>query len=167
MLASLPAASFALNPVTQTMYTADPALMVHDGTLYLFSSHDEDVGEANNFNMGGERGGAKQTTQDTDTPLPRTDLAAPWPQPSPPMPSPPTQTGKPGPHPPIPPPCQLPTTLQARSGFWPRPEGIRHLSTLGRRCGGVVGCERLGAGLSSFDAKLATECGIGRHRPGR
>jgi hypothetical protein len=41
----LPAASFALNPVIQTMYTADPAPMVHDGTLYLFSGHDEDVGE--------------------------------------------------------------------------------------------------------------------------
>lgn len=51
VLASLPAASFALNPVIQTMYTADPAPMVHDGTVYLFSSHDEDVGEPNNFNM--------------------------------------------------------------------------------------------------------------------
>jgi hypothetical protein len=49
--ASLPAVSFALNPVVQTMYTADPAPVVHDGTLYLFSSHDEDVGEKNNFNM--------------------------------------------------------------------------------------------------------------------
>ena len=44
VLASLPAASFALNPVIQTMCTADPAPMVHDGTLYLFSSHDEDQG---------------------------------------------------------------------------------------------------------------------------
>ena len=51
VLAWLPTASFALNPVIQTMYTADPAPMVHDGTLYLFSSHDEDVGEKNNFNM--------------------------------------------------------------------------------------------------------------------
>ena len=51
VLATLPVASFALNPVIQTMYTADPAPMVHKGTLYLFSSHDEDVGEANNFNM--------------------------------------------------------------------------------------------------------------------
>ena len=33
------------------MYTADPAPMVHDGTIYLFSGHDEDVGENNNFNM--------------------------------------------------------------------------------------------------------------------
>ncbi len=51
VLAALPLASYALNPVIQTMYTADPGPMVHDGTLYLFSSHDEDVGEANNFNM--------------------------------------------------------------------------------------------------------------------
>ncbi|HSH96277.1 MAG TPA: family 43 glycosylhydrolase [Roseimicrobium sp.] len=33
------------------MYTADPAPMVHDGTLYLFSSHDEDKGEKGNFNL--------------------------------------------------------------------------------------------------------------------
>jgi beta-xylosidase len=51
VLASLPVASFARNPVIQTMYTADPAPMVHKGTLYLFSSHDEDVGDKNNFNM--------------------------------------------------------------------------------------------------------------------
>jgi beta-xylosidase len=51
VLASLPAMSFARNPVIQTMYTADPAPMVHNGTLYLFSSHDQDAGEANNFNM--------------------------------------------------------------------------------------------------------------------
>jgi beta-xylosidase len=51
VLASLPVASFAVNPIVQTMYTADPAPVVHDGTLYLFSSHDQDVGEKNNFNM--------------------------------------------------------------------------------------------------------------------
>ncbi len=51
VLASLHAPSFALNPVIQTMYTADPAPMVHNGMLYLFSSHDEDVGEKKNFNM--------------------------------------------------------------------------------------------------------------------
>ncbi|MEO7932624.1 MAG: hypothetical protein ABIT76_05645 [Chthoniobacterales bacterium] len=45
VLASLPAASFALNPVIQTMFTADPAPVVHDGTFYLFSSHDEEAGE--------------------------------------------------------------------------------------------------------------------------
>jgi len=51
VLASLPVTSFARNPIIQTMYTADPAPMVHDGTLYLFIDHDEDKGEANNFNM--------------------------------------------------------------------------------------------------------------------
>lgn len=51
VMATLPATSFARNPIIQTMYTADPAPMVHDGTLYLFSSHDEETGEANNFNM--------------------------------------------------------------------------------------------------------------------
>jgi hypothetical protein len=48
---ALPGTSFALNPVIQTMYTADPAPMAHSGTLYLFSSHDQDVGKKNNFNM--------------------------------------------------------------------------------------------------------------------
>lgn len=33
---------FADNPIVQTMYTADPAPMVHDGTLYAFLGHDED-----------------------------------------------------------------------------------------------------------------------------
>jgi arabinoxylan arabinofuranohydrolase len=30
------------NPVIQTIYTADPAPMVHNGTLYLYTGHDED-----------------------------------------------------------------------------------------------------------------------------
>jgi arabinoxylan arabinofuranohydrolase len=33
---------FADNPIVQTMYTADPAPMVHDGVLYAFLDHDED-----------------------------------------------------------------------------------------------------------------------------
>ena len=33
------------------MYTADPAPVVHDGTLYLFSSHDEDQGKIGTFNL--------------------------------------------------------------------------------------------------------------------
>ncbi len=49
VLASLPTASCALNPVIQTMYAADPAPMVHGGRFYLLSSHDEEVEEANNF----------------------------------------------------------------------------------------------------------------------
>jgi len=30
------------NPVVQTSFTADPAPMVHDGVVYLYTSHDED-----------------------------------------------------------------------------------------------------------------------------
>ncbi|MFF5379579.1 glycoside hydrolase family 43 protein [Pedobacter suwonensis] len=43
--------SFAQNPIIQTYYTADPAPMVHDGTVYLYTSHDEDVTEKNFFTM--------------------------------------------------------------------------------------------------------------------
>ena len=32
----------AQNPIIQTAYTADPAPMVHDGKVYLYTSHDED-----------------------------------------------------------------------------------------------------------------------------
>ena len=32
----------AQNPIVQTNYTADPAPMVHNGRLYLYTSHDED-----------------------------------------------------------------------------------------------------------------------------
>ena len=33
---------YALNPVIQTIYTADPAPVVHDGVCYLYVDHDED-----------------------------------------------------------------------------------------------------------------------------
>ncbi len=39
---------FADNPVVQTSYTADPAPMVYQDRLYLYTSHDEDV-TINNF----------------------------------------------------------------------------------------------------------------------
>ena len=32
----------AQNPIIQTCYTADPAPMVHNGTVYLYADHDED-----------------------------------------------------------------------------------------------------------------------------
>ncbi|MFW6267557.1 MAG: glycoside hydrolase family 43 protein [Marinilabiliaceae bacterium] len=32
----------AQNPIIQTKFTADPAPLVHDGTLYLYTTHDED-----------------------------------------------------------------------------------------------------------------------------
>ncbi len=34
---------FADNPIVQTLYTADPAPMVHDGICYVYTSHDEDA----------------------------------------------------------------------------------------------------------------------------
>jgi len=45
----IPAVSFADNPIIQTKYTADPAPMVYKGTVYLYTSHDED--SAVNFVM--------------------------------------------------------------------------------------------------------------------
>ena len=48
VLAVLPTPARADNPIVQTNYTADPAPMVHEGTLYLYTSHDEDV-TVNNF----------------------------------------------------------------------------------------------------------------------
>jgi arabinoxylan arabinofuranohydrolase len=33
---------FAQNPIIQTKYTADPAPMFYDDTVYLYTSHDED-----------------------------------------------------------------------------------------------------------------------------
>ncbi|WP_437637027.1 glycoside hydrolase family 43 protein [Sorangium sp. So ce854] len=47
-VAAIPSAARADNPIVQTFYTADPAPMVHEGTLYLYTSHDEDV-SVNNF----------------------------------------------------------------------------------------------------------------------
>ena len=41
----------AQNPIIQTNYTADPAPMVHDGTVYLYTSHDEDSTIRNFFTM--------------------------------------------------------------------------------------------------------------------
>ncbi len=39
------------NPIVQTKYTADPAPFVHEGTLYLYTTHDEDVTVNNFFTM--------------------------------------------------------------------------------------------------------------------
>ena len=35
-------AAMAQNPFVQTWYTSDPAPMVHDGTMYVYTGHDED-----------------------------------------------------------------------------------------------------------------------------
>lgn len=41
--------SSAVNPVVQTIYTADPAPMVHGDTVYLYAGHDED--DAHHYKM--------------------------------------------------------------------------------------------------------------------
>lgn len=42
MLFGFPISLFAQNPIVQTSYTADPAPMVYNGKVYLYTSHDED-----------------------------------------------------------------------------------------------------------------------------
>ena len=41
-MAALTGPLFAQNPFVQTWYTSDPAPMVHDGTMYVYTGHDED-----------------------------------------------------------------------------------------------------------------------------
>lgn len=41
----------AQNPIVQTYFTADPAPMVHNGTVYVYTSHDEDETVDNFFTM--------------------------------------------------------------------------------------------------------------------
>lgn len=48
---ALPILGFAQNPIIQTSFTADPAPMVYDGTVYLYTSHDEDSTVNNFFTM--------------------------------------------------------------------------------------------------------------------
>ncbi len=43
--------AWADNPIIQTVYTADPAPMVYNDRVYLYTSHDEDVLENNFFTM--------------------------------------------------------------------------------------------------------------------
>lgn len=51
LTALLGAPSFADNPIVQTSYTADPAPMVWQDTVYVYTSHDEDVTLNNFFTM--------------------------------------------------------------------------------------------------------------------
>lgn len=41
-LAIFPAAGHTQNPIIQTIYTADPAPLVHNDTVWLYTGHDED-----------------------------------------------------------------------------------------------------------------------------
>jgi Glycosyl hydrolases family 43. len=47
----LPTVCYADNPIVQTVYTADPAPMVYDGTCYIYTGHDEDTLVNNFFTM--------------------------------------------------------------------------------------------------------------------
>src|SRR5690606_33344944 len=51
VFALFPSPAQADNPFVQTSYTADPAPMVHEGTLYVYTSHDEDVTVDNFYTM--------------------------------------------------------------------------------------------------------------------
>jgi arabinoxylan arabinofuranohydrolase len=51
IVAIFPAPVFADNPVVQTNYTADPAPMVHNGRVYIYTGHDEDTIVNNFFTM--------------------------------------------------------------------------------------------------------------------
>lgn len=51
IVTALPSPTLADNPIVQTLYTADPAPMVHDGRLYVYTSHDEDNTVNNFFTM--------------------------------------------------------------------------------------------------------------------
>ena len=42
---------FADNPIIQTNFTADPAPMVYNGRVYLYTSHDDDVTEKDFYTM--------------------------------------------------------------------------------------------------------------------
>lgn len=41
-LGLFPAVARADNPIVQTIYTADPAPLVYNGRVYLYTGHDED-----------------------------------------------------------------------------------------------------------------------------
>ena len=51
IITMLPSPSRADNPIVQTSYTADPAPMVYQDRLYLYTSHDEDVTVSNFYTM--------------------------------------------------------------------------------------------------------------------
>jgi arabinoxylan arabinofuranohydrolase len=42
IIAARPSVARADNPIVQTIYTADPAPLVHNGRLYVYTGHDED-----------------------------------------------------------------------------------------------------------------------------
>lgn len=51
LIFSIPLSIVAKNPIIQNVYTADPAPMVHNDTLFLFTGHDEDNATEKGFIM--------------------------------------------------------------------------------------------------------------------
>jgi arabinoxylan arabinofuranohydrolase len=51
LIAMLPLGIKAQNPIVQTNYTADPAPVIYNGTVYIYTSHDEDNTVKNFFTM--------------------------------------------------------------------------------------------------------------------
>ncbi|WP_423128071.1 glycoside hydrolase family 43 protein [Gaoshiqia sp. Z1-71] len=51
LVSLLPMIGLAQNPIIQSYYTADPAPMVYNGTVYLYTTHDEDETVNNFFTM--------------------------------------------------------------------------------------------------------------------
>jgi arabinoxylan arabinofuranohydrolase len=51
IVAAIASPARADNPIVQTSYTADPAPMLYEGRLYLYTSHDEDVTVGNFYTM--------------------------------------------------------------------------------------------------------------------
>ena len=46
-----PPNGFAKNPIVQSLYTADPAPLVHEGAVYLYTGHDEGDAPDNRYRM--------------------------------------------------------------------------------------------------------------------
>ena len=46
---TLASGAAAQNPVVQTWFTTDPAPLVHNDTLYLYTGHDEDKADNGGF----------------------------------------------------------------------------------------------------------------------
>ncbi len=50
-IAAMPCSGISQNPIIQTVYTADPAPMLYNDTMFLFTGHDEDSATTKGFIM--------------------------------------------------------------------------------------------------------------------
>src|SRR6476469_5187989 len=74
LLAPSPVTASADNPIVQHIYTADPAPLVHNGRVYLYTGHDEDG--STNFTMRQGRVWASADMVNSADPDPPRNLAA-------------------------------------------------------------------------------------------